>query len=84
MLCFGSAHLPKGKATRRWGVKRADGTAVPSATIERPGPEGLTEGLFTLRRLNDRQPEGPEGLSPARRLNDPHFPQPQSACSLLT
>jgi len=27
---------PKGKATRRWGVKRAAGMVVPAATIERP------------------------------------------------
>ena len=41
---------PKGKATRRWGVKRVRGTAVPCTTIERPGLSAkLTDGRGNCR-----------------------------------
>ena len=53
----------KRKTTRRWGVKRADGTAVPSATIERPVAR-RAGGIVctTIER------PGPEACPATRRL----------------
>ena len=57
----------KRKATRRWGVKRAGGTAVPLAKIERPG----VFRSFLFRQKGTEKPERHArfGKSP----QSPHF-----------
>ncbi len=50
-------------ATRRWGVKRVRGTAVPCTTIERPGPQANP----SPRRLREGPSSAWGGSSPALR-----------------